>query len=112
MCLGVELFAIWPLLVVGLVRLLSGAPLGLGTPYGLLRYWWVAVKLATGPGAQHLVIVLLGPGTRRAGSRAGTGAAGPVDQRQPRDAPTVTIVCPTVAVWLLVAKPWGRNWAR
>src|SRR5262245_36123277 len=35
------LFAGWPLVVTGLVCLVSGVVLGLGTVYGLVRYWWV-----------------------------------------------------------------------
>src|SRR5215213_11539732 len=43
---ALELFAVWPLLTTGLVCLASGVVLGLGTKWGLVRYWWVAVKLA------------------------------------------------------------------
>jgi hypothetical protein len=43
---ALELFAGWPLVVTGLVCLASGVVLGLGTVYGLVRYWWVAIKLA------------------------------------------------------------------
>src|SRR3712207_8806435 len=42
---ALELFAVWPLLTTGLVCLASGAVLGFGTKYGLVRYWWVATKL-------------------------------------------------------------------
>src|SRR5215207_828697 len=38
-------FVVWPMLTSGLVCLLTGVVLGLGTKWGLLRYWWVAVKL-------------------------------------------------------------------
>jgi hypothetical protein len=43
---ALELFAVWPLIATGLVCLASGVVLGLGTKWGLIRYWWVAVKLA------------------------------------------------------------------
>ncbi len=36
---ALELFAVWPLLTAGLVCLSSGIVLGLGTKYGLVRYW-------------------------------------------------------------------------
>ena len=106
-----ELFAVWPLTVVGLVCLLSGVLLGLGTPYGLLRYWWVAVKLAINLVLSTLVIVLLGPGMRRAGEQGRELAAGgdvSTDVSSLVMPPTVTIVALTVAVWLSVAKPCGR----
>jgi hypothetical protein len=38
-------FVVWPMLVSGLVCLATGLLLGLGTKWGLLRYWWVLVKL-------------------------------------------------------------------
>jgi hypothetical protein len=40
------MFVVWSLLIAGLVCLASGIVLGLGTRYGLVRYWWVATKLA------------------------------------------------------------------
>ena len=43
---ALEMFVVWPLFASGLVCLASGIVLGLGTKWGLLRYWWVAVKLA------------------------------------------------------------------
>src|SRR5215210_2967423 len=42
---ALELFAVWSLLTAGLVCLVSGVVLGLGTKYGLVRYWWVVIKL-------------------------------------------------------------------
>ncbi|WP_219905529.1 hypothetical protein [Actinopolyspora mortivallis] len=53
---ALEIFAVWSLLATGLVCLVSGVVLGLGTKYGLLRYWWVVVKLAV-----NLVFVVLVP---------------------------------------------------
>jgi hypothetical protein len=43
--LVLELITVWPLLGCGLACLLSGLVLGLGSKWGVLRYWWVAVKL-------------------------------------------------------------------
>src|SRR5262245_18210730 len=40
-----ELISVWPLLIAGLVCLASGVVLGLGSKWGLVRYWWVATKL-------------------------------------------------------------------
>jgi uncharacterized membrane protein len=43
---ALELFAVWPLLTTGVLSLLTGILLGFGTKYGLVRYWWLFVKLA------------------------------------------------------------------
>jgi hypothetical protein len=36
---ALEMFVVWPLFASGLVCLASGIVLGLGTKWGLLRYW-------------------------------------------------------------------------
>jgi len=41
---ALELVAVVPLLACGLVCLLTGIVLGLGSRWGLVRYWWVAVS--------------------------------------------------------------------
>ena len=58
---ALELFAVWPLIATGLVCLASGVVLGLGTKWGLVRYWWVAVKLALNVLLVALVPVALRP---------------------------------------------------
>src|SRR5918911_1285113 len=59
--LALELFAVWPLLTTGLICLASGVVLGLGTKYGLVRYWWVAIKLVLNIVLSALVPVALRP---------------------------------------------------
>jgi hypothetical protein len=54
---ALELVAVGPLLATGLICLLTGVLLGLGSKYGLLRYWWVAVKLALNLVLTGLVLV-------------------------------------------------------
>jgi hypothetical protein len=54
---ALELVAVWPLLTMGMLSLLTGILLGLGSRYGLLRYWWVAVKLALNLVLSGLVLV-------------------------------------------------------
>jgi hypothetical protein len=56
---ALELIAVGPLLACGLLCLLSGILLGLGSRYGLLRYWWVAAKLALNLLLTGLVLVAL-----------------------------------------------------
>ena|SRR5215218_5305288 len=64
---ALELFAVWPLLTTGLICLASGVVLGLGTKWGLVRYWWVAIKLALNMLLTTLVLVALRPGVMEAG---------------------------------------------
>jgi hypothetical protein len=59
---ALELFAVWPLIATGLVCLASGVVLGLGTKYGLVRYWWVAIKLVMNVVPVVLVAFALRPG--------------------------------------------------
>src|SRR5215203_6449392 len=63
---ALELFAVWPLIVTGLVCLASGVVLGLGTKYGLVRYWWVAIKLVLNIVLTALVPIALQPEVSKA----------------------------------------------
>lgn len=109
--LSLAAFATWPLLAVGAVTLASGVLLGLGTKYGLVRYWWVLVKLIVNVVLVTLVVVLLWPGIAEA---ADSGRAALADDTAP--APRWTMVFPpivsstavVVAMTLAVFKPWGR----
>src|SRR3954471_8610931 len=97
---GLAEFAVWPLVTVGVLCAVSGVVLGLGTRYGLVRYWWVAVKLALNVVLVVLVLLELRPGVLAA-------AAGHAD---------VTLVMPPIvstsallfATFISVFKPWGR----
>lgn len=108
---ALELFAVWPLLTAGLVTLLSGIVLGLGTGYGLLRYWWVAVKLALNVVLVALVAVALRPGLAEA-ARHGEALAAGRDSDVAVDTlvfpPVVSGMALVVATILAVYKPWGR----
>src|SRR5688500_3084883 len=42
---AIDLFAIWPMLGASIVCMISGMVLGVGSKYGIVRYWWVAIKL-------------------------------------------------------------------
>jgi hypothetical protein len=55
-------FVVWPMLVSGLVSLVTGVILGVGSKYGLVRYWWVAVKLVLNVVLCTLILVALQPG--------------------------------------------------
>jgi hypothetical protein len=94
-------FAVWPLLVTGVLCLLSGVVLGLSSKYGLVRYWWVAVKLVLNVVLCLLVLFALRPGVLAAaegGSADNSIAFAPIVS-------TATLIFATV---LAVFKPWGR----
>jgi hypothetical protein len=103
--------ATWPILIAGLVTLASGVLLGLGTRYGLVRYWWVLVKLAINVVLLTLVLLLLWPGVAavsdvgRAAIGDGTAPTMPATIVFP---PIVSSTVVIVAMTLSVFKPWGR----
>jgi hypothetical protein len=104
-------FVVWPMLVSGLGCLATGVLLGLGTRWGLLRYWWVAVKLALNLLLCTLIIFLLQPGMDAVAAYGrdlarGTPAPAAVDTLFFPPAVSLTIL--TVATTLAVVKPWGR----
>ncbi|GIH15382.1 hypothetical protein Raf01_35540 [Rugosimonospora africana] len=107
----VGLVAVWPLFIAGLVCLASGLVLGMGSRYGLLRYWWVATKLALNLLLTGLVLLALRPGLAelgRVGRQLATGA--PVDAalHGMLYPPIVSPIALLVALVLAVFKPWGR----
>jgi hypothetical protein len=104
-------FALWPMLVSGLTSLGTGVLLGLGSRYGLVRYWWVAVKLALNLVLCGLIIVLLRPELGRLGPygrELADGTAGEHDVSQLFFPPAVSLSALSFATALAVFKPWGR----
>jgi hypothetical protein len=104
-------FVVVPMAAAAVLTLVSGVLLGLGTRWGLVRYWWVAVKLAMNVVLVVLILLVLRPGM------AGLGAAGAELAAQGSTGadlsslvfpPTVSLTMLTLAVVLSVAKPWGR----
>lgn len=108
---ALELIAVWPLLVSGLVCLLSGLVLGLGSKWGVVRYWWVTVKLVLNLVLTALVLVALRPEVTRLAAQAREWVDGePVtfDLTNLIYPPTVSPTLLLVAMSLSVIKPWGR----
>jgi hypothetical protein len=108
---ALELFAVWPLFTTGLVCLASGIVLGIGTKWGLVRYWWVAIKLALNIVLTTLVLVALRPGVIEAAEQGRRFAAGEPASLAVGDLIFPPIVSPTallIAFVLAVFKPWGR----
>jgi hypothetical protein len=104
-------FTGWPMLGSGLVCLLSGLVLGLGSPYGLVRFWWVAVKLVINLLLCTLIVVLLLPGMTEVAEYGTSLAQGREPTRTVAHLfmpPTVSLTLLGVATVLSVFKPWGR----
>lgn len=104
-------FAVAPMLTSGLVCLASGVFLGLGTRFGLLRYWWVAVKLVMNVVLCVLIVILLQPGMAEVvehGRILAAGRESPLDVSTLFFPPAVSLTALTVATILGVFKPWGR----
>lgn len=103
-----HLIGLWLLLPLALASVLTGLAVGLLTPWGITRYWWVAIKLALTLAGLVLAITVLLPGLSEAahavsasqpGSSARFGLA--------RDTAAASIVLITT-VLLAVFKPLGR----
>lgn len=104
---ALELVSVWPMTVSALVCLLTGVLLGLGSKYGLLKYWWVAIKLVL----TVLLLVALRPGVALVAEEGRKITAGESGSVAVGDLIFPPIVSPTllmVAVVLSVFKPWGR----
>jgi hypothetical protein len=110
-CFQVLPLLFWPLVTVSLLSLLSGVALGLVTRWGLVRHWWVAIKLAANLVLIVLIALLLAPGLDAAGEVGRALAAGEVPTAEvPRlyMPPIVSTTALVVATALSVAKPRGR----
>jgi hypothetical protein len=108
-------FVVWPMLAAGLVSLVTGLALGLGTRWGLLRYWRVAVKLGLNLVLCTLILVVLLPGMGEVSQYGQDLLAGDPDTGRVTTLffpPAVSLTALTVATGLAVFKPWGRTRAR
>lgn len=106
-----ELFVLWPMFCCALVSLLTGLLLGMGTKYGLVRYWWVGAKLVINLLMCTLVLVALRPGVHSVAEQGREIAAGSPIEVATSEMLYPPIVSPTlllVATVLAVFKPWGR----
>jgi len=104
-------FVVWPMLLSGLVSLATGIVLGLGTKWGLVRYWWVAVKLVLNLVLCTLIVLVLQPGMGEVGHfgrQLLTGSPAPDRVSTLFFPPAVSLTTLTLACALAVFKPWGR----
>lgn len=84
----------------------------LATKWGLVRYWWVAAKLALTVGVVLYSTFGLGVWVEESVVAAGRGVESPVAGPLAYGA-ALNIAAFLFMTWLSVAKPWGKTpWAR
>ena len=92
----------WLSIPAGITAVVTGSLLGLGTPYGLIRHWWVVAKIIIAVAVivtDVLIVVAV------AHDAAVTGHAQP-----PLYGSTIAhVVTLAAATVLSVFKPWGRT---
>lgn len=104
-------FVVTPMLVSALICLGAGLLLGLATKWGLVRYWWVAVKLVLNVLLCVLIVGALLPGMAEVGSAGIATEAGQVPATDISFLvfpPAVSLTLLAVAALLAVYKPGGR----
>lgn len=104
-------FIYWPLLASSTLCLASGVLMGLGTSYGLVRYWWVTIKLVLNIVLTLLVVFALRPGVMELADQGREVAAGgsvTFAEDSILFPPIVSLIALTVAFVLSTFKPFGR----
>jgi uncharacterized membrane protein len=105
------LFAVWPMFTASLATLATGVVLGLGSKYGLVRYWWVAVKLAVNVLMSVLIVFSLRSGLVDAAEFGRQVATTGAVAGSPGRLLFPVFVAPSLLLFagvLSVFKPWGR----
>ncbi|WP_086666822.1 hypothetical protein [Lentzea kentuckyensis] len=108
---AIDVFAIWPMFWASIVCMISGVVLGVGSKYGLVKYWWVAIKLFLNIGMSLLIAFALRPGVAEAARIGRRMLAGDPTAVIPSDLMHPVVVAPTLLLFayvLSVFKPWGR----
>jgi hypothetical protein len=110
---AVAILVPWTIPALSLLIVTTGVLLGLGTKWGLIRYWWVAAKLVISLIMVTLVFVSLLPAVT---SIEVTAASSGDEVRAALGDPTMFLYPPVVsslmlltALVLSVTKPWGRR---
>ncbi len=108
---ALQLVTVWPMFIAGLLSLVTGVLLGLGSKYGLVKYWWVLAKLVLNVVLCTLILLALRGGVDEAAEAGRAMAMGLSVAWNSGDLIFPPIVSPTaliVAFVLSVFKPWGR----
>jgi len=99
------------LVPAALLSLATGVLLGLLTPWGLLRHWWVTVKLALTTAGAVLSLVVLAPALTALADGAGGSSSLAQRLELVPDSGAASVVL-LVTLVLSVYKPFGRIRAR
>lgn len=102
---------VWPMLGAALMTLATGLLLGMGTKWGLVRYWWVLAKLIITIVLTLLIVFALRPGLPEAveyGEQLGAGRTPAGDVSDLVFPPIVSLTALSFATALSVFTPWGR----
>lgn len=108
---SLQLITVWPMFIAAMLSLITGVLLGLGSKYGLLRYWWVAIKLVLNLMLATLIVTALRGEVANAANLGGQLALGADlewDFTNLLYPPIVSPTALTIAFLLAVFKPWGR----
>lgn len=116
--IGMIVPAAVPLLSLGILG--TGLVLGLGTRWGLIRYWWVLVKLLLSSVMTVLVYLSLLPAIRGMAVLSDTTLSADTVRASLDPLPTMLMFPPIVSFLMLgtatvlsIFKPWGRTpWSR
>jgi uncharacterized membrane protein len=82
---SLKLITVLPMFSAAMLSLITGILLGLGSKYGLLRYWWVAIKLGLNLILATLVVTAL---RGEVANAAGLGASLPAEPMSSGTSPT------------------------
>jgi len=110
-----HLVSAWVVAPLALLALGTGLLLGVLTPWGLFRYWWVTIKLAITVLFVPVVLFILVPRLGTLASTVTTSASGalPIGQRVPLVlVPALASSLLVLNVLLAIFKPGGRRKAR
>lgn len=97
---SMKVFGDWLVIPVGLVALISGVVLSLGTPWGLARYHWVWIKF-------WLTVVTLAASSFALRPQINGAAAAGLPDPSLVAAPTVASTAYFFMTAVSVLKPWG-----
>lgn len=103
---AIAAFVGWPIVVLALLALVSGFLLALGSKYGVVRTWWVLVKLGITLILIALTVLVLVPNV--AALSAAVAEPGFAFDERTIFPPVVSSSALLFAMVLSVLKPWGR----
>jgi hypothetical protein len=105
---AVSLLVRWLLIPLAVLSWLTGIGLGLLTPWGLVRHWWVALKLVINTAGLVLALFVLLPLVRSNADQALAAEALGGDAASAARNSTGACVALVVSVALATFKPFGR----